>query len=70
MKVVTGATIVTALLLIKDMWKRELQTKNQMKLIEEAGGLYDQIVLFLESFTDIDSGSNKRLKHMKNRCLD
>ena len=52
-KVVTGATIVTALLLIKDMWKRELQTKNQMELIEVAGGLYDQIVLFLESFTDI-----------------
>lgn len=52
-KVVTGATIVTALLLIKDMWKRELQSKNQVKLIDEAGKLHDKIVLFLESFNQL-----------------
>jgi DNA recombination protein RmuC len=52
-KVVTGATIMTALLLIKDMWKREHQSQNQVKLIEQAGGLHDQIVLFLESFEGI-----------------
>ena len=52
-KVVTGATIMTALLLIKDMWKREHQSRNQVKLIEQAGGLHDQIILFLESFQKI-----------------
>ena len=52
-KVVTGATIVTALLLIKEMWKRELQSHNQIKLIEESGKLYDKIVGFLESFTQV-----------------
>jgi DNA recombination protein RmuC len=52
-KVVTGATIVTALLLIKDMWKRELQSKNQVRLVDEAGKLHDKIVLFLESFTQL-----------------
>lgn len=52
-KVVTGATIVTALLLIKDMWKRELQSKNQVKLIDEAGKLHDKVVLFLESFNQL-----------------
>jgi DNA recombination protein RmuC len=52
-KVVTGATIVTALMLIKDMWKREHQSQNQQKLIEEAGALHDKIVLFLESFETI-----------------
>ena len=52
-KVVTGATIVTALMLIKDIWKRERQSRNQEKLIEQAGGLHDQIVLFLESFEKI-----------------
>ncbi len=57
-KVVTGATIMTALLLIKDMWKREHQSQNQVKLIEQAGGLHDQIILFLESF----EGLGTRLK--------
>lgn len=52
-KVVTGATIVTALLLIKDMWKRELQSKNQVRLVDEAGKLHDKIVLFLESFDQL-----------------
>jgi DNA recombination protein RmuC len=52
-KVVTGATIVTALLLIKDMWERELQSKNQVRLVDEAGKLHDKIVLFLESFTQL-----------------
>ena len=52
-KVVTGATIVTALLLIKEMCKRELQSHNQIKLIEESGKLYDKIVGFLESFTQV-----------------
>ncbi len=57
-KVVTGATIMTALLLIKDMWKREHQSQNQVKLIEQAGGLHDKIILFLESF----EGLGTRLK--------
>ena len=52
-KVVTGATIMTALLLIKEIWKRELQSHNQIKLIEESGKLYDKIVGFLESFTQV-----------------
>ena len=44
---------MTALLLIKEMWKRELQSHNQIKLIEESGKLYDKIVGFLESFTQV-----------------
>lgn len=54
-RVVTGTTIVTTLMLIKEIWMREVQTKNQMKLISEAGKLYDKIVLFLESFTNVGS---------------
>ena len=52
-RVVTGSTIVTTLMLIKEIWKREDQTANQIKLIAETGKLYDQIVLFLEAFTSI-----------------
>ncbi|DAC12795.1 MAG TPA: DNA recombination protein RmuC, partial [Candidatus Poseidoniales archaeon] len=43
-RIVTGSTIVTTLLLIKELWKREAQTKNQSRLIEESGKLHDQIV--------------------------
>jgi DNA recombination protein RmuC len=35
------------------MWKRELQSKNQVRLVDEAGKLHDKIVLFLESFTQL-----------------
>ena len=52
-KVVTGATIVTALLLIKDIWKRENRTRNQIELINRAGALHDKVVLFLESFEEV-----------------
>ena len=52
-KVVTGATIVTALLLIKEIWKRENQTRNQIELVNRAGALHDKVVLFLESFEEV-----------------
>ncbi|HIF90158.1 MAG TPA: DNA recombination protein RmuC [Candidatus Poseidoniales archaeon] len=52
-KVVTGATIVTALMLIQDLWKREQMTTNQRKLIETAGGLHDKIAGFLKDFKGI-----------------
>jgi DNA recombination protein RmuC len=52
-KVVTGGTIVIALMLIQDIWKRERQSGNQVKLIDEAGKLHDKIVLFLDSFKQL-----------------
>jgi len=52
-KIVTGGTIVIALMLIQDIWKRERQSGNQVKLIDEAGKLHDKIVLFLESFKQL-----------------
>jgi DNA recombination protein RmuC len=58
-RVVTGSTIVTTLMLIKEIWKRESQTKNQQKLVEETGKLYDKIVLFLESFEKVGKELNQ-----------
>lgn len=52
-KIVSGTTIMLALMLIQELWKRENQSKNQIKLIERAGALHDQVVLFIESFTEI-----------------
>ncbi|MAK42368.1 MAG: DNA recombination protein RmuC [Euryarchaeota archaeon] len=58
-RIVTGSTIVTTLLLIKELWKREAQTKNQARLIEESGKLHDQIVRFLDSFQKIGHELNQ-----------
>ncbi|MAH91315.1 MAG: DNA recombination protein RmuC, partial [Euryarchaeota archaeon] len=58
-RVVTGSTIVTTLMLIKEIWKRESHTKNQQKLVEETGKLYDKIVLFLDAFQDVGKELNQ-----------
>ena len=52
-KVVTGATIVTTLMLIQEIWKRENQSANQLKLMEETGKLHDKIVGFMDSFDQV-----------------
>jgi DNA recombination protein RmuC len=52
-KVVSGSTIMTALLLIQEIWKRENQSQNQIELVKRAGFLHDKVVLFLESFTEV-----------------
>jgi DNA recombination protein RmuC len=52
-KVVSGSTIMLALLLIQELWKRENQSHNQMELLKRAGSLHDKVTLFLESFTEV-----------------
>ena len=52
-KVVSGSTIMLALLLIKELWNRENQSRNQMELLKRAGSLHDKVTLFLESFTEV-----------------
>jgi len=61
-RVVTGSTIVTTLMLIKEIWKREAQSTNQTKLITESGKLHDQIILFLEAFSDVGKELNQASK--------
>jgi len=58
-RVVTGSTIVTTLLLIKEIWKREAQSANQTKLITEAGKLHDKIILFLKEFSNVGKRLNQ-----------
>jgi DNA recombination protein RmuC len=52
-KVVSGSTIMLALLLIQELWKREHQSRNQMELLQRAGSIHDKVTLFLESFTEV-----------------
>ncbi len=52
-KVVSGSSLMLALLLIQELWKRENQSRNQLELVKRAGLLHDKVTLFLESFTAI-----------------
>ena len=52
-RVTPSGALDIVLLLIKEMWQKENQTKNQSELIDRAGRLHDKLVLFLESFTSV-----------------
>ena len=52
-KVVSGSTIMLALMLIKELWNRENHSRNQIELMERGGLLHDKVVTFLESFTTV-----------------
>ena len=52
-RVIPSGALDIVLLLIKEMWQKENQTKNQIELIDRAGKLHDKVVLFLESFTSV-----------------
>ena len=52
-KIVSGSSFMLALLLIQELWKRENQSRNQIKLMERGGHLHDKVVTFLESFTTV-----------------
>ena len=60
-------------MMIQDLWKKEKQSKNQLELIERAGKLYDKVVLFLESFTEIGfevGQAQKAFDKAKNQLTD
>ena len=52
-EVVSGLDIGRTLMFIKDNWIRVNQSRNQIRLAEEAGKLHDKIVGFLVDFDDI-----------------
>ena len=52
-KIVSGTSLMLTLMLIQELWNREMQTKNQVELVTRAGELHDKVVLFLESFTKV-----------------
>ena len=46
-RVTPSGALDIVLLLIKEMWQKENQSKNQIELIDRAGRLHDKLVLFL-----------------------
>jgi DNA recombination protein RmuC len=50
---VSPTTLMTTLQTVSSIWRYQKQNQNAEQIAAEAGGLYDQFVLFLESITQI-----------------
>jgi DNA recombination protein RmuC len=50
---------MTTLQTVSSIWRYQKQNQNAERIAAEAGGLYDQLVLFLESITQIGNQLDK-----------
>ena len=50
---VTPGTLFPVIRTIAHIWQQEKQTKNVEDIVRQAGGLYDKVALFAESFEDV-----------------
>ncbi len=70
---VSPSTLLATLRTIHNIWRYEDQNRNAEKIAAEAGKLYDQLVLVVESFDDIDrhlKKSHEAWQQTRNRLLD
>ncbi|MCF6364843.1 MAG: DNA recombination protein RmuC [Bacteroidales bacterium] len=56
---ISPTNLITALKLVKDLWKREDQNRNAFEIAERGGRLYDKFVSFIENLEDIGKNINK-----------
>ena len=56
---VSPTTLLATLRTVEGVWRYEKQNKNAEKIAKQAGGLYDQFVLLLDSVDDIGRALNK-----------
>lgn len=59
---ISPTNLIAALKLIEDMWKRKYQNDNAMEIADRGGKLYDKIVNFTESFTEIRKHLDKSVE--------
>jgi len=52
---ISPTNLIAALKLIADLWKREYQNRNAMEIADRGAALYDKLVNFVGSLTEIDS---------------
>jgi len=58
--------LITALKLIVDLWKREYQNRNALDIAERGAALYDKLVNFVGSLTDIEIHIDRAKKSYEN----
>lgn len=51
---ISPTNLIAALKLISDLWKREYQNRNAIEIAERGAALYDKLVNFVSSLTEID----------------
>ncbi|MBC8048091.1 MAG: DNA recombination protein RmuC, partial [Fimbriimonadaceae bacterium] len=59
---VSPSTLLSAMKLIADLWKRDKQSKNAIEIAERGGLLYDKFVSFVETLRDVGANLNKSQK--------
>lgn len=52
---ISPTNLIAALKLIADLWKREYQNRNAIEIAERGAALYDKLVNFVGSLTEIDT---------------
>ena len=52
---ISPTNLIAALKLISDLWKREYQNRNAMEIADRGAALYDKLVNFVTSLTEIDT---------------
>lgn len=57
--IISPAHVISTLRLIAQLWIRDKQTKNALKIAEEGGKLYDKFVGFVSDMQDIGVGMKK-----------
>jgi len=63
---ISPTNLITALKLIVDLWKREYQNRNALDIAERGAALYDKLVLFVGSLTDIEVLIDRAKKSYEN----
>ncbi len=57
--VVSPSTLLATLKTVHNIWRYEYQNRNAQEIADKAGGLYDQIVLFVEALDDVGDKISK-----------
>jgi len=52
---ISPTNLIAAIKLIADLWKREYQNRNAIEIAERGAALYDKLVNFVGSLTEIDT---------------
>lgn len=52
---ISPTNLIAALKLISDLWKREYQNRNAIEIADRGAALYDKLVNFVASLTEIDT---------------
>ena len=56
--IISPTHLISVLKLVSQLWSHDKQTRNAIKIAEEAGKLYDRFVDFTEYMAGIDKGLN------------